>query len=152
MTHAAVRAEFRAAVQLVLVPLGFAWFESLNHAERTANLPKRWYTLEFLSGDDQRASLGVPTLMRETGSCVVQIYTEQQITDVAATSAADQVREVFTNWRTAFGLRVLECSPPSDLDGGDFRGSFYGVGVDVRYQFDRFVGASPLVTTSRASP
>jgi hypothetical protein len=35
-------------------------------------------------------------------------------------------------------VRVLDCSPPTDADGGDFRGAWYVITVGVRYQFDRF--------------
>jgi len=149
MSHAYVRAQFRAAAQLVLPPLGFAWFESLNLAHRTQDLPRRWYSMEFLAGDDGRAALGVPSLFRETGTCSVQIYTEQQITDEIATEGAEALRDAFANWHDVSGhLRVTECEPTTDVDGGDFRGSFYGIAVGLRYSFDRFVNHSPILEVS----
>jgi len=146
MSHAYVRQQFRAAVQLVLPPLGFQWFESINLATRTQNLPRRWYSMEFLGADDQPITLGVPQLNRETGTCSVQIYTEQQITDEAGTDAAETLREAFALWHDVSGhLRITECEPATDVDGGDFRGSFYGLAVGLRYSFDHFVTYSPIL-------
>jgi hypothetical protein len=146
MSHSTVRAEFRTAARAVLEPLGFDFVESINFAALAKALPHRWFTLEFIVGDDARASLGVPTLMREQGSVAIQIFSEQQTTDAAATQAADAVRDAFTNWADASGqLRVLDCAPPIEMDSGDFRGAFFGVLVSVRYQFDRLVNESPIV-------
>jgi hypothetical protein len=146
MSHTYVREQFRAASMEVLEPVGFAWVESINFAALSKELPPRWFTLEFMVADEFRAALGVPALMRETGSAAVQVFSEQQITDVAATQAADLVRDAFTNWKDGTGqLRVMDCAPAVDVDSGDFRGAFYGVYISVRYQFDRLVDESPIV-------
>lgn len=140
-----VREQFRAAAQAVLVPLGFAWFESVNLAQKSGDLPLKWFTLDFAVADESRASLGVPSLMREQGTAALQIFIEQQTTDNDATSAADMARDAFTNWADVTGnLRVLECMPPADMDGGDLRGAFYGVFVGVHYAFDRLVPESTI--------
>lgn len=145
MSHAHVREEFRTAAKAVLEPAGFEFVESINLAASAKALPGKWFTLEFIVGDESRASLGVPSLMREQGTAAVQIYSEQQITDLVATQAADSVRDAFTNWADASGqLRVIDCAPSVDIDSGDFRGAFYGVFVSVRYLFDRFVDVSPI--------
>ena len=131
-----VRAELRAAVSALLP--GFVFVESVNLAERTADLPDRFYTLDFVAADDTRISLGVPALFRETGAARVMIFTPQQIGDADALAACETVRAAMCNYADASGsLRVLDAGPPTDLDGGDFRGSFYGLTVDLRYQFDR---------------
>lgn len=153
VSAAYVREQFRAAAAAVLVPLGFAWFESMNVAQRTQNLPARWFTLDFSAADESRAALGVPALMREQGSVVVQIFTEQQITDDSATAAADAVRDAFTNWADVTGqLRVMECLPAVDVDSGDLRGAFYSVFASVRYQFDRLVAGSSIPLHLRGLP
>lgn len=138
MSSSYVREQFRARVATLLVPEGFAFVESINLAESTAELPEKWFTLDFLPADDQRISLGVPTLFRESGAVSVAIFIPQQGTDSEATAAADVVRSAFCNWTDATGnLRVQDAQPPQELDGGDFRGSFYGMLVDIRYTFDR---------------
>jgi hypothetical protein len=145
MSHAHVREEFRTAARALLEPAGFVFFESINFATQSKSLPPHWFTLEFIVGDEGRAALGVPSLMREQGTVAVQIYSEQQVTDAATTQAADMVRDAFTNWADATGqLRVIDCAPAVDIDGGDFRGAFYGVFVSVRYLFDRLVNQSPI--------
>ena len=140
-----VREQFRAASKTVLEAAGYEFVESINVASLAKSLPVKWYTLEFIVGDESRAALGVPSLMREQGTCAVQIFSEQHITDAAATQAADMVRDAFTNWADASGhLRVIDCAPAVDIDSGDFRGAFYGVFVSVRYLFDRLVNQSPI--------
>ena len=138
MSSSYVRDEFRTKVSGLLTAQGFAFVETINLAEATADLPARWYTLDFLPADDARLSLGVPTLFRETGAVMIAIFSPQNETDNDAVTAADVVRSAMCNWVDATGnLRVQDAQPPQDLDGGDFRGSFYGVTVDVRYTFDR---------------
>jgi hypothetical protein len=145
MSSTHVREQFRTAAQAVLTPAGFEWVESINAAALAKALPHRWFTLEFFIADEARAALGVPSLMRESGTAAVQMFTEQNITDMPATQAADIVRDAFTNWADATGqLRVVDCAPAVDMDSGDFRGAFYGVFVSVRYLFDRFVNESPI--------
>lgn len=145
MSHAYVREQFRSATRAVLEPLGFAWFESINFASLAKSLPPNWFTMEFIVGDEARAALGVPTLMREQGTAAVQIFSKQQTTDALATSAVDAVRDALTNWADVTGqLRVLDCTPAMEMDSGDFRGAFYGLLVSVRYQFDRLVDESPI--------
>ena len=141
-----VRTMFREAVEDLLTSYAFTFIETINRARAASELPIRWYTLDFPAASSQRIGLGVPSLFRESGSAIVILFTEQQITDATVTAAAEVIREQLTNWRDASGqLRVLDAGPPSDLDGGDFRGAWYGVGVDLRYQFDHFVGASGVL-------
>lgn len=133
-----VRDAFRAALSGLLVPEGFEFVESINHAETTKTLPDNWYTLDFLPASDSRISLGVPALFRETGRCMVAIFTPHQTLDQSAVDAAEVVRAAMANWFDPSGsVRVLTAQPPTDLDGGDFRGSYYGITVDLLYQFDR---------------
>lgn len=137
MSSRAVREAFRTQVAALLQP-AFAYVESVNVATQSKALPARWYTLDFLAADDARMSLGRPTLFRESGSVVVMIFTEQQIGDAEGTTAADTVRAALCNWDALNGaLRVLQCAPPSDMDGGDIRGAWYALSIDTRYQFDR---------------
>jgi hypothetical protein len=138
MSAANVRDAFRAALAPLLVPAGFAFIESINKAETTKSLPDKWFTLDFLATDDSRAALGVPTLFRESGRCTVLIFTPHNIFDTDAVAAAEIVRAAMCNWFDSTGqIRVLAAQPPTDLDGGDFRGSFYGITVDLTYQADR---------------
>jgi hypothetical protein len=138
MSSAYVRDQFRAQLQTMLVAQGFTYFESINEAHRTQELPLKWYTVDFAPSDLQPISLGVPALYRETGGVSVAIFIEQNVTDADATEAADEVRTAFIHWHDDTGnLRVISVQPPQDLDGGDFRGAFYGMSVDVLYQFDR---------------
>ena len=138
MSAASVRSAFRDAVSTLLVAQGFAFVESVNQAESTKNLPDKWYTLDFFASDDQRIALGIPALFRESGRVTVLIFTPQQIFDTDAVAAAEIVRAAMCNWFDDTGqIRVLAAQPPIDLDGGDFRGSFYGITVDLAYQFDR---------------
>jgi len=139
MSAQAVRDAFRAKVDGLLAPDGFAYFESVNKAETTKDLPANWYTLEFPPASDNPISLGRPTLFREQGQCRVAIYTPHQTEDTAGVDAAETVRAEMSNWFDPTGmLRVMSAQPPMDIDGGDFRGSFYGIAVDLVYQFDRF--------------
>lgn len=125
MSHHYVREQFRAAAQQVLVPLGFEWVESINLASPSKDLPPKWFTVEFVVGDESRAALGVPALMREQGNAALQIFTQQQITDDTAMQAADDVRDEFTNWADVTGqLRVVDCAPAVEMDGGDVRGAY----------------------------
>lgn len=138
MSAQAVREAFRAAVSPLLVPDGFEYIESVNRAEATKSLPLKWYTLDFLPSDDSRAALGVPSLFRESGRCVVVIMTPQDQLDSEALAAAEVVRAAMCNWFDESGqIRVQAAQPPNDLDGGDFRGAFYGITVDLLYTFDR---------------
>jgi hypothetical protein len=138
VSAAAVRAAFRDQVSGLLVPFGYEFVESINRAETTKTLPDYWYTLDFLPASDNRISLGVPALFRETGRVAVAIFNPQQTQDTAGIDAAEIVRAAMANWFDATGaIRVLTAQPPTDLDGGDFRGSYYGVTVDLLYQFDR---------------
>ena len=140
MSSASVRAAFRTQVAGLLSGSGFDFIESVNRAESVTELPQRWYTLDFAVAGDQRMSLGVPTLFREQGTVTVVIFTEQNIEDAAATNAAEVVRAALANWNALDGhLHVQQAAPPADLAGGDFRGSFYGVMVDIGYTFDRIV-------------
>ena len=140
MSTLAVRDAFRAQLSTMLVPEGFEYIESINRAESTKTLPLKWYTLDFMASDDNRAALGVPTLFRESGRVVVVIMTPQQQLDSEALAAAEIVRNAMCNWFDATGqLRVQSAQPPIDLDGGDFRGAFYGITVDLLYQYDRIV-------------
>lgn len=139
MSAAAVRQAFRAQVSTLLGVDGFAYVESVNQAEATKDLPLKWFTLDFLPGDDTRISLGIPALFRESGRVVVLIFTPQQQLDTDGVDAAEVVRAAMANWFDATGMiRVQAAGPPTDLDSGDFRGSFYGITVDLLYQFDRF--------------
>lgn len=138
MSSSYVRDQFRAKVSGLLGPEGFTFVESINLAETTGELPDKWFTLDFLPSDDTRISLGVPTLFREVGAVTVALFTPQQEGDSAAVNGADAVRAAMCNWHDLTGfLYVQDAQPPQDLDGGDFRGSFYGVTVDIRYTFDR---------------
>jgi hypothetical protein len=135
----AVRTAFRAKVAGLLAPDGFAYFESVNRAESTQHLPPNWYTLEFPPASDTPISLGRPTRFRESGQCRVAIYTPHQTEDTAGVDAAEKVRAEMSAWFDPTGmLHVLSAQPPMDIDSGDFRGSFYGIAVDLVYQFDRF--------------
>ena len=137
MSSAYVREQFRAKVATALPP-PWAYVESINWAVNAESLPLRWYTLDFPPADEQRVALGSPGLFRESGAPLVMIFTEQQLGDSIAADAAELVRDALVNWHDDTGqLRVLACAPPNDLDGGDFRGAWYGQSVDVRYQFDR---------------
>jgi len=139
MSAQAVRTAFRDALSPLLVPDGFEFVESINKAETTKTLPTKWYTLDFLPSDDSRAALGVPALFRESGRVTVLIFTAQNIFDTDAVAAAEVVRAAMCNWFDSTGnIRVNAAQPPVDLDGGEFRGSFYGITVDLLYQFDRF--------------
>jgi hypothetical protein len=139
MSAGPVRSAFRAALDTLLVPDGFAFVESINKAESTKNLPDRWYTLDFQVASDDRISLGIPALFRESGRCTVAVFTPHQIEDQDAVGAADIVRTQMANWFDPTGMiRVTTAQPPADLDGGDFRGSFYGITVDLLYTYDRF--------------
>lgn len=137
MSSEAVRAAFRAKVATLLEPQ-FVWQESVNVARESKALPMRWYTLDFIIADMQRISLGRPSLMRESGSVRVMIYTEQQIGDVPATAAALTIFGALCNWESGH-LRVLDAAPPNDMDGGDMRGAWFAQSVDTRYQFDSLV-------------
>jgi len=138
MSAAAVRDAFRAQVSGLLAPDGFEFVESINHAETTKSLPSNWYTLDFLPASDSRISLGVPALFRESGRVAVAIFTPHQTLDQSAVDAAETVRAAMANWTDPTGfIRVLAAQPPTDLDGGDFRGSYYGITVDLLYQYDR---------------
>jgi hypothetical protein len=132
-----VRAQFRAVLANAL-PLPWVFVESINTAYGEAELPVQWVTLDFPPVDEQRISLGSPGLFRESGAPQLLIFTAQQLGDGLAVQAAEQLRTVFLNWKhDASGhLRVLSCSPPQDLDGGDFRGAWFGESVDIRYEFD----------------
>jgi len=139
MSAAYVREAFRTQVSGLLDAEGFTYVESVNLAESTKDLPPHWYTLDFLPATDVRISLGVPGLFRESGRVVVLIFTPQQVLDTDAVAAAEIVRAAMANWFDPTGMiRVETAQPPVDLDGGDFRGSFYGITVDLIYQFDRF--------------
>ncbi len=139
MSADTVRDAFRAQLSTLLVADGFEFVESVNLAETTKNLPEYWYTLDFLPASDNRISLGVPALFRETGRCTVAIFTPHQTQDAVAVDAAEKVRAAMSNWFDATGmLRVDSAQPPADMDGGDFRGAFYGIAVDLSYTFDRF--------------
>jgi hypothetical protein len=149
MSSQPVRDRFRARLATLLTPLGFTYVESVNLAEPASELPARWYTLDFGAAGDERLSLGIPTLFRETGSASALIFTQQQIGDAEAGAAAQRLRDALANWHEANAdgdfFRILDCSPPSDLDGGDFRGAWYALSVDLRYQFDRLVGEAEAV-------
>jgi hypothetical protein len=138
MSGAYVREQIRAQVATAL-PAPWMYVESINQAQDARTLPSQWYTLDFPPADDQRISLGVPALYRESGVPVVSIFTAQQLGDALAVNAAELVRQALLSWQhDATGhLRVLACGPPAELDGGDFRGAWYGQSVDVRYEFDR---------------
>ena len=139
MSAALVREAFRAQVDGLLAGEGYAFFESINKATATKDLPSRWYTLDFIPSDDTRISLGQPALFRETGLVTVAVFSEHNVEDADAVAAAEVVRAQMCNWFDTSGhIRVTEAQPPTDLDGGDFRGAFYGITVDLRYQFDRF--------------
>jgi len=139
MSAATVRDAFRTKLDTLLVPFGFAFVESINKAEATRDLPDNWYTLDFMPASDDRISLGVPALFRETGRVAVAIFTPQQIEDEDAVDAAEIVRTEMANWFDPTGhIRVNSAQPPTDMDGGDFRGSFYGITVDLAYTYDRF--------------
>jgi hypothetical protein len=134
-----LRDAFRAALSSLLVPDGFLYVESINQAESTRDLPNQWYTLDFLPATDSRISLGKPTLFRELGRCSVAIFTPQQTFDDAAVTAAEKVRQSMANWTDPTGMiRVESAQPATDMDGGDFRGAFYGITVDLMYAYDRF--------------
>jgi hypothetical protein len=134
----AVRDAFRAAVAPLLAPT-FTYVESVNLAESTKDLPPNWYTLDFLPATDNRISLGLPALFREQGRVVVLIFTPHQTQDASAVDAAETVRAAMANWFDPTGMiRVEAAQPPTDLDGGDFRGAFYGITVDLLYAYDRF--------------
>jgi hypothetical protein len=138
MSAALVRSTFRDQLSTLLGADGFAFIESINHAESTKNLPFKWYTLDFLASDDSRMSLGMPALFRETGRVTVLIFTPLQTLDTDGIAAAEKVRAALCNFFDDTGnLRVLAAEPPTELDGGDYRGSFYGITVDLAYQFDR---------------
>jgi hypothetical protein len=137
-----VRTQLTAAIAPILVPLGFTFFETINRAHRAAELPKPgWYTVDFVPATAPPISLGTPQLFRETGSCVVVIFTAQDITDTDAVDAAEVVRDAMVHFQVADvagnSLRVLDCGPPNDADGGDFRGAWYAITVDIAYQYDR---------------
>lgn len=139
MSANAVRDAFRAALSSLLVPSGFAFIESINLAESTRDLPSQWYTLDFAPATDNRISLGQPTLFREQGRVSVLIFTPHQTQDAAGVTAAEVVRQAMANWVDPTGMiRVESAQPAADMDGGDFRGSFYGIAVDLFYAFDRF--------------
>jgi len=139
MSSEAVRAAFRTRVATLLEPQ-FTWQESVNIASESKTLPMRWYTLDFIVADIQRIALGRPSLMRESGSVRVMIYTEQQIGDTPASAAAFTIFNALCNWSELGGhLRVMDAAPPNDMDGGDIRGAWYAQSVDTRYQYDSFV-------------
>jgi hypothetical protein len=138
-----VRTQLTAAVAPILVPFGFTFFETINRAHKAGQLPKAgWYTVDFIPAIDDPVSLGSPQLFRESGSCVVAIFTAQDITDTEAADAAEVVRDAMVHFQVADAagnsLRVIDCGPPNDADGGDFRGAWYAMTVDLRYQYDRF--------------
>jgi hypothetical protein len=139
MSAAIVREAFRQKIAGLLTAQGYEFFESVNLATSTKELPPRWYTLDFVPSDDARISLGQPALFRESGQVTVAVFSEQNVEDSNAVAAAEIIRSQMCNWFDPTGaIRVLEAQPPTDADGGDFRGAFYGINVDLRYQYDRF--------------
>lgn len=135
MSSADVRAAFRARVATLLP--GFIYVESFNVAEPSKDLPARFFSLDFAAASDERIGLGRPSWFRESGAVGVLVNTEQMIGDTEATTAADVVRRALCNWADLGGhLRVLDCSPPADIDGGDMAGAWYRLSVSARYQFD----------------
>ena len=139
MSAAVVREAFRAKINGLLAGEGYEFFESVNLAHSTKDLPPRWYTLDFVPSDDTRLSLGTPALFRENGLVTVAVFSQQNVEDSDAVAAAEIVRAQMCNWFDDSGhIRVTEAQPPTDLDGGDFRGAFYGITVDLRYNYDRF--------------
>ena len=67
------------------------------------------------------------------------IFTPHQTEDSDAVDAAEIVRAAMANWFDPTGhIRVMTAQPPTDMDGGDFRGSFYGITVDLAYTYDRY--------------
>lgn len=136
-----VRDAFREKVPPLLTDESFEYFESVNDAHATKELPPRWFTLDFVAPQDGPAALGQPQLFREQGTCVIAIFTTQDIQDTEGVRAAEIVRQELVHYMKADAggnfLRVLDCGPPTDADGGDFRGAWYVLTVDVRYAFDR---------------
>lgn len=137
-----VRSAFREVVPPLLTDEDFTYFESVNEAHATKELPPRWFTLDFVPNDKPPAALGQPQLFRETGTCVIAIFTAQDINDTSGVAAAEEVRRALVHYVKADAqgnfLRVTECGPPTDADGGDFRGAWYALTVDARYSFDSF--------------
>jgi hypothetical protein len=137
MSSAYVRAQFRAAVAASL-PAPWVYVESIN-VQRVAELPPQWFTLDFPPADVQPISLGRPALYRESGAPSITVATPQALGDALALAGAELVRTALIHFVDATGhLRVLTCSPPTELDGGDFFGAWYRQTIDVRYQFDDF--------------
>jgi hypothetical protein len=137
MSSEYVRAQFRTVLALALPP-PWEFIESINLADEREELPLQWFTVAFGLASEDAISLGTPSLWRETGSPLVVLFTEQQIGDATALAAAELLRAALLHFVDDTGqLRVLACSPPMELDGGDFRGAWYRQGVEVRYQFDR---------------
>lgn len=139
MSASAVRTAFRTKLNGLLAPDGFTYVETINLATPSALLPNKYYTLDFPGSTERPISLGVPTLFREEGRCVVAILIPHQTQDTDAVDAAESVRDEMTHFVDATGMvRVLSAQPPTDMDGGDFLGAFYRVTVDLLYAFDRF--------------
>ena len=151
MSSAPVRSLMRARIDGLLAPLSFEFIESINRASSAAELPPQWYTLDFLAAGDERIALGIPSLMRESGVASVLLFSPQQQGDASVIDAAQLLRNAMGNYRQSDAagayFRILDAAPPNDLDGGDFRGAWYAVSVDLRYQFDRLVGEPEEYTT-----
>jgi hypothetical protein len=137
MSSEYVREQFRTLLAGALPP-PWQWLDSINRAEAREDLPPQWFSVQFNTAQDDPISLGRPALWRETGAPLVVLFTEQQIGDAIALEAAELLRAAVLHFVDVTGhMRILACSPPVEIDGGDFRGAWYRQGVEVRYQFDR---------------
>jgi len=135
MSSKYVREQFRAAWP-VLVPT-IPLYETLNVDPDHSQMPELWCTVEFYAPNEYAASIGQPSCRRESGTIELTLVVRSGTTDSAMNDAAEVIRDAFRYWSVP-ELRVTQIDPPVATKGFS-DGMWYVAGVDIAYDYDRFI-------------
>jgi hypothetical protein len=91
-------------------------------------------TIEYPLANEDRISVGLPALFRETGGIRFVIYILNLSGLSTALGWADEIRELFRD-RQFSGITTFAAAPPA-FDQGNRVGPFYKVPFVVTYHFD----------------
>jgi len=117
---------------------GLQLYATINEEPDRNMLPDNWATVDYLPSGDPQVSLGSPACFREQGTILVVVFVLPGLGYSQAITLADQVRDVFRDWKDPTSeIEILQADPPDGGAASD--GRWFAASVSLSYQYDRLV-------------
>ena len=94
-----------------------------------------WATLEFVSNNNERVSLGSTACYREQGTITVVLNVKSGDGESNIIAASELIRTAYKDFKSG-GFRLTQIDPALALGFSD--GNYYLMDIDCSYDYDTF--------------